>query len=66
MDGLTVLNEIAADPETKNIPVIILSNLADQSSVEQAAAIGDYDYLVKARTDLNDVVKKIKEKLDIN
>jgi len=63
IDGLTVLNEIATKEETKNIPVIILSNLADQGSVEQVAAIGDYEYLIKAKTDLNDVVKKIREKL---
>lgn len=66
IDGLTVLNEIATKEETKDIPVIILSNLADQGSVEQAAAIGDYEYLVKAKTDLNDVVKKIREKLGIS
>ena len=65
IDGLSVLNQIAADEETKFIPVIILSNLADQGSVEQAAAIGEYEYLVKAKTDLNDVVEKIKQKLEV-
>ena len=65
IDGLTVLNEIATHEETKNLPVIILSNLADQGSLEQAAAVGDYEYLVKAKTDLSDVAKKIKEKLNI-
>jgi len=63
IDGLTVLNEIASKQETKNLPVIILSNLADQGSFEQAEAIGNYEYLVKAKTDLSDVVKKIREKL---
>lgn len=66
IDGLTVLNEIVRNPKTKNLPVIILSNLADQGSVEQAAAIGEYEYLVKAKTDLNEVVKKIKEKLSFS
>ena len=65
IDGLTVLNEIATRKDTKNIPVIILSNLADHGSMEQAEAIGKYDYLVKAKTDLNTVVKKIREKLGI-
>src|SRR3989344_7777731 len=64
-DGLTVLNEIANKPETKNLPVIILSNLADQGSFEQASAVGNYEYLVKAKTDLNDLVKKIKKRLNI-
>src|SRR3989338_3249776 len=65
IDGLTVLNEIASKPETKSLPVIILSNLADQGSREQAAAIGDYEYLIKAKTDLSEVIKKIKEKLHL-
>jgi len=63
IDGLTVLNEIANHEETKNLPVIILSNIADEGSFEQAAAIGKYEYLVKSRVDLNELVKKIKEKL---
>ncbi len=65
IDGLSILNEIATNNETKNIPVIILSNLADHGSFEQASAIGKYDYLVKAKTDLNDIVKKIRKKLKI-
>src|SRR3989344_4503102 len=62
IDGLTVLNEFVGHKETRDVPVIILSNLADHASMEQAEAIGKYEYLVKARTDLNTVVTKIKEK----
>lgn len=65
IDGLTVLSEIVGNTKTKNIPVIILSNLADHGSMEQAEAIGQYDYLIKAKTDLNSVVSKIREKLGI-
>ncbi|MFA5021503.1 MAG: response regulator [Patescibacteria group bacterium] len=65
IDGLTILNEIASHAETKDIPVIILSNLADQGSFEQAAAVGNYEYLVKAKTDLSEVVLRVKKKLGI-
>ena len=63
IDGLTVLNKISKDPKTKNLPVIILSNLADQGSLDQVAAIGKYEYLIKAKTDLNEVVAHVKKKL---
>ena len=63
IDGLTVLSELVKKEETKVIPVIILSNLADQASMEQAAAIGPYEYLVKTKTDLNELIKKIKGKI---
>ncbi len=65
IDGLTVLNEIATHEETKSLPVIILSNIADQGSFDQASAIGQYEYLVKSKTDLNELVKKIKMTLGI-
>lgn len=65
IDGLTVLNEIAKNPKTKDLPVIILSNLADKGSFEQAKAVGDYEYLVKAKTDLSELVGKIKRKLGL-
>lgn len=63
IDGLSVLNEIANSTKTKTLPVIILSNLADEGSFEQAEAIGHYEYLVKAKTDLNTVVQKVRSKL---
>ncbi|OGY45401.1 MAG: hypothetical protein A2744_04320 [Candidatus Buchananbacteria bacterium RIFCSPHIGHO2_01_FULL_44_11] len=66
IDGMTILNDISSRPETKNIPVIILSNLADQGAFEQVAAIGHYEYLIKAKTELQEVVKKIKIRLNIN
>src|SRR3989344_2165623 len=56
IDGITVLSEIVNKKETKGIPVIILSNLGEQGSFEQVAAIGNYEYLVKAKTELNQVV----------
>ena len=65
IDGLTVLSEIAKDPAKKTIPIIIFSNLDDKGSFEQASAIGHYDYLVKAKTELSQVVAKIKEKLNL-
>lgn len=64
IDGITVLNEIASHDETKNIPVIILSNLADRGSHEQAEAVGHYDYMVKSKVNLDEVIDKIREKLE--
>lgn len=65
IDGITVLTELTNNPETKDVPVIILSNLDQPGSFEQVAAVGKYEYLVKAQTDLNKVVERIKAKLKI-
>lgn len=63
IDGITVLSELIKDEELSKIPIIILSNMADQGSMEQTQALGEFDYLVKSKVQLAEVVKKIQEKL---
>ncbi|MBU0648975.1 response regulator [Patescibacteria group bacterium] len=58
-DGFEVMEELAKDPECKKIPIIILSNLGQESDVERGLALGAKDYFVKANVSLNDIVKKI-------
>jgi len=60
-DGFTVLEEIKKSEATKNIPVIILTNLEGSGDVEKALSLGATTYLVKANYELEEVVKKIKE-----
>ena len=48
MDGLDVLRALLADPATKEIPVIVVSNYGEQSLVDTAKEIGAVDYLIKA------------------
>lgn len=63
IDGITILQEIAHRDTTKHLPVIIFSNLDDEGSFKQVAAIGSYTYLVKAKTELKDLVTVIRRKL---
>lgn len=60
LDGFQVLGEIRQDPTTKNIPVIILSNLEGSGDVERALELGATTYLVKTNYRLDEVVEKIK------
>ena len=60
-DGFEVLQELKADNDLKNIPVIILTNLEGTGDVEKAINLGATTYLVKANYELEDVVRKIKE-----
>lgn len=61
MDGFTVLKIIKKDPQTKKIPVIVFSNLAQSSDIEEARRLGASDYIVKAHLTPNEIVKRIKE-----
>ncbi len=55
--GLTVLTKLKHHIETKNIPVIVITNIDNQGSL--AHERGAVDYLIKANTDMNGVLKKI-------
>ncbi len=65
LDGFGVLKELKSKKETKNIPVILLSNLGQDEDVQKGKELGAADYLVKANMTPMQVVTKIKEVLKI-
>lgn len=62
-DGFEVLGELKEDPTTKNIPVIILTNLEGSRDVEKALEMGATTYLIKANYDLKEIEEKINKAL---
>lgn len=58
-DGFGVLKILKSDPQTKDIPVVVLSNLGDDSDVSRAKELGALDYFVKANTKLGDLQEKV-------
>lgn len=64
LSGLEVLKQLKENPETKNIPVIILTNLEDIENVEKALSLGATTYLVKANYTLEELLGKIKKALE--
>ncbi|HAV11102.1 MAG TPA: response regulator [Candidatus Moranbacteria bacterium] len=62
-DGYEVIREIKADEKTKNIPIILLTNLGSINDVEKALELGATTYLVKADYKLEEVTQKIKSVL---
>lgn len=63
MNGLEMLKVMKASPETKNIPVIMLTNLSSKAEVEKSLELGAVAYLVKAESLPVVVVAKVKEVL---
>ncbi len=64
MDGFMVLKQLKGDASTKNIPVIMLTNLGQGEDVEKGQKLGAKDYLVKANLTPSQVVDKVKEVLN--
>jgi DNA-binding response OmpR family regulator len=63
MSGMDVLDIIKSTPETKDIPVILLTALNEDSVRSKGLVYGAEDYLVKSQTMPGKVVEKIEEVL---
>jgi len=61
MHGFEVLKGLKKDKETKNIPVIILTNLERPKDVERALDLGATTYLVKTSYGLEDIIDKVRK-----
>ena len=60
-DGFEFLKEVKEDKKFKNIPVLILTNLGQESDVKKAKALGADDYIIKANVEIEDVIKKVNK-----
>lgn len=56
MSGLELLKKLKADPKTKNIKAVVLSNLQKKEIIEEAKEIGALDFLIKVHFFPKDVV----------
>lgn len=66
MSGFDVLSKLKSDLHLSTIPVIILSNLADPQDIQKGLKLGAVAHLIKAQSDINDIVVKIKEILHLS
>ena len=51
--GFEILSEIKLNPKTKNTPVIILTNLGQESDVKRGLELGADTYLIKTEFSIN-------------
>lgn len=66
LQGLDVLKALKGDPETKNIPVIIMTNLETPQDIEKALTLGATTYLLKTQYTLTEIAEKIKDAIGEN
>jgi CheY-like chemotaxis protein len=63
MSGLEALEALKRDPRTRSIPVIILSNLGQDTDIQRGLDLGAVDYLIKNAAKPADVSAKIQATL---
>jgi two-component system chemotaxis response regulator CheY len=66
MDGLTLLQQIRANPQLKHLPVLMITAEAKKENIVAAAQAGASGYIVKPFTaaTLSEKLNKIFEKLE--
>lgn len=62
-NGFEVLKKLKADNETKDIPVVVLTNLESIEDIDRAISLGATNYLVKTQYEIEEVLAKIKKVL---
>tara|TARA_Y100000310_G_C20619450_1_gene782457 strand:- start:115 stop:489 length:375 start_codon:yes stop_codon:yes gene_type:complete len=61
IDGFTVLEELKGAKETKDIPVIVLTNFSNKEDINRCLNLGAKDYLIKAHFIPSEVIAKVKK-----
>ena len=64
MDGMTMLRRLRKDKWGKKAQVILLTNLSDTGKIKDSTQQNVSDYLIKTNWKINDLIKKIKSKLN--
>ena len=64
LQGFEVLASLKQDSSTRDIPVIMLSNLQEESDIRKAADAGALGYLVKSNVQLDTLTAKVAEVLN--
>jgi CheY-like chemotaxis protein len=61
LNGFQVLEKLKVDPDTKGIPVVMLTNLASEKDAENAMLKGAVKYIVKSQYEPKQITDMVKE-----
>lgn len=65
IDGIEVLKRLKEDVKTRDIPVIMLTNLSEPIHVSDAITLGARGYLVKSNQTPDEVLQQVKNFLEV-
>lgn len=64
LDGISVLWELKANPDTAKVPVVVLTNIGDVETISKIVEAGAVDYLLKSDQSVDDIIQKVKDVLN--
>ena len=59
-DGFEILKKIKTTENLKKIPVVVFSNLSEESAIKKSQELGAIDFMVKSNFTLDELIKRIK------
>lgn len=63
MGGFEILEQLKGDPNTKDIPVIVLSNLGGNEEIGKAEKLGAASYLIKSNIVPDEIAELVKAEI---
>lgn len=63
LTGLETLKLLKSAPETKDIPVMVATNIDQEDSQQRAQELGAADYFIKSNVSIGDLLKKCESYL---
>ena len=59
--GFELMEDLRSNPQLREAPIIILSNLGQPEDVARGQQLGAIKYFIKAKTSIDDLIEKVKE-----
>ncbi len=66
MSGFEFMERLREDPQIPSIPIVITSNLGQETDIEKGKKLGAVGYFVKARISIEDLIAQVKSYLNQN
>ena len=66
MNGIDILKAAKSDLTTKDIPIIMLTNLAQENIMQEAFKLGAVAYWIKADSNPSEIVQKLNNFFEAN
>jgi DNA-binding response OmpR family regulator len=60
INGYEILEKVRKNEKTKNVPVIIFSNLYEKKDIERASSLGIVDFMIKSNNSIEELIDRIK------
>lgn len=64
LDGWEVLKQLKTDPETKQVPILVFSNLGQTQEIQKGLDLGADDYVIKSNMTPKELLEKVEKMIN--